>query len=878
MVNAVYINLIGSSGDKILIVGDSAGGNLAIATAMRAASFGIRSPDSVVCVYPCTVVRYTPSPARLLSLLDPVLPVGLVVRCLAAYAGVNEEHPLSTPKMDDVHSQKSLTRIQLGTYETHDSDWLIIDKDRCPKDILKKDTPHTPEYGTPSDLSATDIGDRGFRKSESMFNMNSVDISLVNHGNNIRRQSDTEIFSQLINDGSCVFPAGSNVSDPKLPGASSCSTTVLDSSGHRNVDGPFNLGRLQQRAKLMMESAHSLFNSLASLMPSSHDISPSFSKLRSKHSHKPPATVFSSHVLLPSQHSSSNDLFSVISDGEENSTTEESSSMHLDNSLSLPQGPHHSEQADFDEANLETCDDNRKMDSSINNSSLPSDDQSPSPTSSSSLIDTSPSFATALSSPFSPSEQRIREIGAECDDSSGAHLAAAGSLNLTDSLVRGINVSSLGEADKEKTLDQTVEEDPSHPPPEANAGPPHDDNVDPSSSVTENPHLEEKNGCDNHQCVDESKGTHSLEVCGDEDQTTFLCEGGLSSGEVSPEMMATLPEESRLLLEDALESVDQLDFSLLSLAGNTDAGNGISEAAPSTKTNPLNSLNIPDNFNSAVSIDADQLNINRLIPEQIDNECSKNTISNNLSTVRNHSTCLPDSESGEEAGCLEVKPREILQTGQPAVKPPNTLTLKKSFTTYSNHPSSPESPLTSGTPGSTRSESSLHQSSPKQFSSCPPSKILKCGSAPVLSSLSHSVSKSSSLSTLFSETELPHFSKTGMSPTDFDTRVFACHSPLHKLRKAPVVKNPYMSPLLASDELLKGLSKVCIVACHLDPLLDDSISFARRLRKLDVPVELHLIDDLPHGFLNFALFSYEAKKASEYCGKKIAELLQSTGV
>ncbi|CAL1531773.1 unnamed protein product, partial [Lymnaea stagnalis] len=103
----------------------------------------------------------------------------------------------------------------------------------------------------------------------------------------------------------------------------------------------------------------------------------------------------------------------------------------------------------------------------------------------------------------------------------------------------------------------------------------------------------------------------------------------------------------------------------------------------------------------------------------------------------------------------------------------------------------------------------------------------------------------------------------GMSPADFDTQNFSSHSPLHKLRKAPVVKNPYMSPLLAPDELLKGLKRVCLVACHLDPLLDDSVSFARRLHKLDVPVELHLVDDLPHGFLNFALLSYEAKQASD---------------
>ncbi|KAJ7333123.1 hypothetical protein OS493_018299 [Desmophyllum pertusum] len=46
----------------------------------------------------------------------------------------------------------------------------------------------------------------------------------------------------------------------------------------------------------------------------------------------------------------------------------------------------------------------------------------------------------------------------------------------------------------------------------------------------------------------------------------------------------------------------------------------------------------------------------------------------------------------------------------------------------------------------------------------------------------------------------------------------------------PIAKNPYMSPLLATDEMLKSLPPIDIVACTLDPILDDSVEFARRLR------------------------------------------------
>lgn len=73
----------GSTGKSIVLVGDSAGGNLVISTAMRAASFGIRRPEGVVSIYGVTMVSYTPSPARLLSLMDPLLSFGLLSRCLA---------------------------------------------------------------------------------------------------------------------------------------------------------------------------------------------------------------------------------------------------------------------------------------------------------------------------------------------------------------------------------------------------------------------------------------------------------------------------------------------------------------------------------------------------------------------------------------------------------------------------------------------------------------------------------------------------------------------------------------------------------------------------------------------------------------------------
>lgn len=44
--------------------------------------------------------------------------------------------------------------------------------------------------------------------------------------------------------------------------------------------------------------------------------------------------------------------------------------------------------------------------------------------------------------------------------------------------------------------------------------------------------------------------------------------------------------------------------------------------------------------------------------------------------------------------------------------------------------------------------------------------------------------------------------------------------------------------------------KIFIMSGTLDPLMDDSIYFAKRLLKVGKPVTLKLYDGFPHGFIN----------------------------
>ncbi|XP_053546850.1 hormone-sensitive lipase isoform X2 [Bombina bombina] len=94
------------------------------------------------------------------------------------------------------------------------------------------------------------------------------------------------------------------------------------------------------------------------------------------------------------------------------------------------------------------------------------------------------------------------------------------------------------------------------------------------------------------------------------------------------------------------------------------------------------------------------------------------------------------------------------------------------------------------------------------------------------------------------------------------------------LQTSAIVNNPYMSPLLAPDSMLQGLPPVHIVACALDPMLDDSVMFAKRLRSLSRPVTLKVVEDLPHGFLSLSQLSRETREATAVCVERIRQILR----
>ncbi|XP_046382868.1 hormone-sensitive lipase isoform X2 [Ischnura elegans] len=84
-------SVLGSTGERVVLVGDSAGANLNLGVAMKCQELGIRSPDGLFLAYIPVLVAFVPSPSRFLCLMDPLLPFGFMMQCLKAYAGQNDE-------------------------------------------------------------------------------------------------------------------------------------------------------------------------------------------------------------------------------------------------------------------------------------------------------------------------------------------------------------------------------------------------------------------------------------------------------------------------------------------------------------------------------------------------------------------------------------------------------------------------------------------------------------------------------------------------------------------------------------------------------------------------------------------------------------------
>ncbi|OQU96052.1 hypothetical protein CLAIMM_02189 [Cladophialophora immunda] len=78
-----------------------------------------------------------------------------------------------------------------------------------------------------------------------------------------------------------------------------------------------------------------------------------------------------------------------------------------------------------------------------------------------------------------------------------------------------------------------------------------------------------------------------------------------------------------------------------------------------------------------------------------------------------------------------------------------------------------------------------------------------------------------------------------------------------------------LNPPLAPDEKIKGMPKSVVVAAGMDPLRDEALLYADKLKKNGVPTQVYVFPGLPHGFRRF-----DTLKASARWDEVIVEGIQ----
>lgn len=79
------LDALGSTGEKIILVGDSAGGNLVTTCVINCIELGIVKPDGLLVAYGAFVMNVVKTPSRFMGLLDVYLQWSCAVKLMSSY-------------------------------------------------------------------------------------------------------------------------------------------------------------------------------------------------------------------------------------------------------------------------------------------------------------------------------------------------------------------------------------------------------------------------------------------------------------------------------------------------------------------------------------------------------------------------------------------------------------------------------------------------------------------------------------------------------------------------------------------------------------------------------------------------------------------------
>lgn len=119
-------HLLGTTAERIVFVGDSAGGNLLLGLVQKCLALNLPLPQGIVPIYTPTWLSLGLSPSRLMLLLDPLIPIGFATRLIKAYVipPINREPPNALKNGEytsDTESFEEVSQSDLVELQAHKS-------------------------------------------------------------------------------------------------------------------------------------------------------------------------------------------------------------------------------------------------------------------------------------------------------------------------------------------------------------------------------------------------------------------------------------------------------------------------------------------------------------------------------------------------------------------------------------------------------------------------------------------------------------------------------------------------------------------------------------------------------------------------------------
>lgn len=111
------VELVGSTAENVVFAGDSAGGNLNTACVVKCIEMGIKVPMGLFNAYTPFLVNFASTPARFLSLVDPLLPFGFIMRIFKSYGAVGLESVNDSQSDNQTQSQINKKKIVVDVFD-----------------------------------------------------------------------------------------------------------------------------------------------------------------------------------------------------------------------------------------------------------------------------------------------------------------------------------------------------------------------------------------------------------------------------------------------------------------------------------------------------------------------------------------------------------------------------------------------------------------------------------------------------------------------------------------------------------------------------------------------------------------------------------------